>query len=196
MEAAYVALGRQDLLELERLSTRIQKLAQQQGEILLQVQAQLLEQAVQLRQLNRVAALLKKIKDCCLNSGASAGATPGTAPVLPVAPAVKRMGNYLVEAELLTPAQVYVALADQQMTGLRLGEILVSRGWIKQGTIEFFMEKVILPDRRQRQAQMAPTASKTSKTKLPDQAALAKGAMMLETINCRETICLDPESAL
>lgn len=60
----------------------------------------------------------------------------------------KRLGNYLVEAELLSPAQIEVALADQRMTGARLGDILVARGWLRQGTIEFIMDRVVLPDRR------------------------------------------------
>jgi hypothetical protein len=60
----------------------------------------------------------------------------------------KRLGSYLLEAELLTQAQVDVALADQQVTGMQFGEILVARGWIKQQTIEYLMQKVILPERR------------------------------------------------
>jgi hypothetical protein len=59
----------------------------------------------------------------------------------------KRLGNYLVDAGLLTPSQIEVALADQQLTGLRLGEVLVRRGWIKEETVEYFMKKVIEPDR-------------------------------------------------
>ncbi|NJK29407.1 MAG: hypothetical protein HC940_04245 [Acaryochloris sp. SU_5_25] len=59
----------------------------------------------------------------------------------------KKLGNYLMEAGLLTTAQLEVALADQQITGMRLGEVLVRRGWIKEETIEYLMEKVILPER-------------------------------------------------
>lgn len=59
----------------------------------------------------------------------------------------KRLGNYLVDAGLLTPSQIEVALADQQLTGLRLGEVLARRGWIKEETVEYFMKKVIEPDR-------------------------------------------------
>lgn len=59
----------------------------------------------------------------------------------------KRLGGYLVEAGLLTPAQVDVALNDQKITGMRFGEILAARGWVKQQTIEYLMNKVILPDR-------------------------------------------------
>ena len=59
----------------------------------------------------------------------------------------KRLGSYLIEAGLLSPAQIEVALADQQLNGIRLGEVLVRRGWIKEETVEYFMRKVIEPDR-------------------------------------------------
>ncbi len=59
---------------------------------------------------------------------------------------IKRIGGYLVDAGLLTPAQVNMALDDQKVNGLRLGEILAARGWVKQQTIEYLMEKVILPE--------------------------------------------------
>ncbi len=62
-------------------------------------------------------------------------------------PDVKQLGDYLVDAGLLSPAQVSVALSDQEATGMRMGEILVTRGWVKQKTIEFLMEHVILPQR-------------------------------------------------
>lgn len=61
-------------------------------------------------------------------------------------PQTKRLGGYLVEAGLLTPAQVDVVLNDQKMTGMRFGEILAARGWVKQQTIEYLMQKVILPE--------------------------------------------------
>lgn len=60
----------------------------------------------------------------------------------------KRLGSYLIEAGLLSPAQIEVALADQQLNGIRLGEVLVRRGWIKEETVEYFMRKVIEPDRQ------------------------------------------------
>ncbi len=64
----------------------------------------------------------------------------------------KRLGGYLVEAGLLTTAQVDVALNDQKITGMRFGEILVVRGWVKQQTIDFIMKRVILPERQQRRS--------------------------------------------
>ncbi|MGB7416452.1 MAG: hypothetical protein WA902_19770 [Thermosynechococcaceae cyanobacterium] len=60
---------------------------------------------------------------------------------------LKRLGHYLIEADLLSTAQVEVALCDQQATGLRFGEILVKRGWLKEQTIEFLMSNIILPQR-------------------------------------------------
>lgn len=63
-------------------------------------------------------------------------------------PKPKRLGSYLLEAGLLTPAQVHVALNDQQATGMRFGEVLVARGWVKEQTVEWIMQKVIVPERR------------------------------------------------
>ena len=60
----------------------------------------------------------------------------------------KPLGMYLVEAGILTSNQVEAALDEQQKSGRRLGEILVTRGWVEQQTIEYLMEKVVLPERR------------------------------------------------
>lgn len=59
----------------------------------------------------------------------------------------KRLGDYLIEAGLLTHSQVEVALADQSTTQLRFGDVLIRRGWVKEETIEYLMQKVILPER-------------------------------------------------
>lgn len=62
-------------------------------------------------------------------------------------PAQRPLGAYLIEAGLLTDAQVGVALADQAVTALRFGEIVVARGWLKEQTVEFIMQKIVLPER-------------------------------------------------
>ncbi|MGI0494475.1 hypothetical protein ACN4EG_22040 [Alkalinema pantanalense CENA528] len=63
--------------------------------------------------------------------------------------AFQRLGSYLVEAGLITPAQVDVALNDQRvMEDMRFGEVLVARGWIKQQTLDFLMRKVVGPEQR------------------------------------------------
>jgi hypothetical protein len=59
-------------------------------------------------------------------------------------PHSKRLGSYLIDAGLLTEAQVDVALADQQQTvGMKLGEIVVMRGWVSPKTMEFVIQKVV-----------------------------------------------------
>jgi hypothetical protein len=64
-------------------------------------------------------------------------------------PQFKRIGVYLVEAGLVTPAQVEVALTDQQIMGsMRLGEVLVARGWVKQQTLDYLIEKIIAPEQQ------------------------------------------------
>ena len=62
-------------------------------------------------------------------------------------PGNKRIGSYLVDAGLLSLAQVEVVLSDQDSTEMRFGEILVSRGWLKFQTVEFLFQNVILPQR-------------------------------------------------
>lgn len=59
----------------------------------------------------------------------------------------KRLGHYLVEAGLLTASQVETALSEQKKTGLRLGELIVKKGWIKEQTIEFLIKDVILSEK-------------------------------------------------
>lgn len=61
--------------------------------------------------------------------------------------ATKPLGQYLVEAGIVTSAQLETALYEQQKTEKRVGEILSERGWVKQETIEYFVKKVILPER-------------------------------------------------
>lgn len=74
----------------------------------------------------------------------------------------KRLGSYLLEAGLLTPAQVHVALNDQKATGMRFGEVLVARGWLKEQTVEWIMQKVIVPERRAVKAREAATSAATA----------------------------------
>ncbi|ACK65291.1 hypothetical protein PCC8801_1225 [Rippkaea orientalis PCC 8801] len=53
-----------------------------------------------------------------------------------------RLGEILLEADLITPQQLTRALNDQaKYPDLCLGEILVIRGWLKQRTADFFATK-------------------------------------------------------
>lgn len=62
-------------------------------------------------------------------------------------PLTKRLGSYLIDAGLLTESQIDVALQDQEATGMRLGDILVERGWVKRQTIEYLTRKIIKMER-------------------------------------------------
>ncbi|MFP4219279.1 MAG: hypothetical protein ACLFM4_01395 [Phormidium sp.] len=64
----------------------------------------------------------------------------------------KRLGAYLLEAGLITPAQIQVAAYDQQVTGKKFSEVIVDRGWIKQQTIDFLIERVIKPEQQGRRS--------------------------------------------
>ncbi len=66
----------------------------------------------------------------------------------PVSPTTKPLGTYLIEAGLLTPEQLTQALQNQQKNSLRLGEIIAQQGWVNQQTIEYVMEKLIIPERK------------------------------------------------
>lgn len=66
--------------------------------------------------------------------------------MLPYDPLSKRLGGYLIDAGLIQPPQIEVALHDQQSTGMRLGDILVERGWLSRKTIEYIISKVIEPE--------------------------------------------------
>jgi hypothetical protein len=59
----------------------------------------------------------------------------------------KRLGSYLIEAGLLSFDHLEQALNEQQKTDKRLGEVVSNRGWVNQQTIEYLMEKVVLPER-------------------------------------------------
>jgi uncharacterized protein YjbI with pentapeptide repeats len=57
------------------------------------------------------------------------------------------IGKILQKAHLISPAQIEVALLDQQryqesnLGELKLGEILALRGWLKQETTDFFVQR-------------------------------------------------------
>ena len=67
--------------------------------------------------------------------------------MLPYDPLSKRLGGYLIDAGILTEAQVDVVLKDQETTGMRFGDIVVERGWAKRKTIEYLTRKIIRLER-------------------------------------------------
>jgi len=106
----------------------------------------------------------------------------------------KRLGGYLVEAGLLTTAQVDVALNDQKMTGMRFGEILAARGWVKQQTIEYFMAKVVMPERETIQPQTAEPPKERLSRSATGQSGWTTGVR--STTNGRETVSQDKQTVI
>lgn len=51
------------------------------------------------------------------------------------------LGQILIEAGLISINQIEIVLQEQEKTGLRIGEILVEHGWIKQPTVDFFADE-------------------------------------------------------
>jgi hypothetical protein len=62
-------------------------------------------------------------------------------------PNAKQIGSYLIDAGLLDQSQVDLALSDQKSTGMRFGDIIVSRGWVKKQTLEYILGKVVVLER-------------------------------------------------
>ncbi|MFN6559918.1 MAG: tetratricopeptide repeat protein [Nostoc sp. ChiSLP01] len=55
---------------------------------------------------------------------------------------MKPLGKVLQQADLISSEQIEIALKEQtKVTGLKLGEILVMHGWLKQETADFFSDK-------------------------------------------------------
>lgn len=59
----------------------------------------------------------------------------------------KRLGECLIEAGLLSETHVEIALSEQKATGMRLGEVIVRKGWLPKKTIEYLVKNVIHRDR-------------------------------------------------
>uniref|UniRef100_B8HLY2 Uncharacterized protein n=1 Tax=Cyanothece sp. (strain PCC 7425 / ATCC 29141) TaxID=395961 RepID=B8HLY2_CYAP4 len=76
----------------------------------------------------------------------------------------KPVGTYLVEAGLLSIAQVEMILRDQAYSDLRFGEIAALRGWVKQETVEFLINRVISPEREawQKRAAVIPHSAQVA----------------------------------
>ena len=59
---------------------------------------------------------------------------------MPTVP-IKPLGKVLQQADLVSAAQIEVALQDQSFSQLPIGEILALRGWVKQETADFFAQQ-------------------------------------------------------
>ena len=60
----------------------------------------------------------------------------------------KPLGAYLIEAGIVNSVQIDLALNEQKLSQRRLGEILSAWGWVEQQTIEYLIEKIVLPEQQ------------------------------------------------
>lgn len=97
----------------------------------------------------------------------------------------KCIGNYLLEAGLLSAAQVDVILSDQASTGMRFGEIAVSRGWLKEQTIEYLMKHLIMP-----QQSLPLDLNEDLVEDLPSEVAERLQALSPKSIHERDTLVI------
>lgn len=72
----------------------------------------------------------------------------------------QKLGSYLIESGLLSLDQIEIALREQKSSHLCLGEILASYAWISQQTIDYIMEKVVLPERQMSTSSVDKVAQK------------------------------------
>jgi len=60
----------------------------------------------------------------------------------------KRLLVYLLESGLVTDGQLQVLQYDREMTGRCFSEILIDRGWVRKQTLDFLIDRVIIPEQR------------------------------------------------
>jgi hypothetical protein len=70
--------------------------------------------------------------------------------VIPLASSSRsmRLGECLIEAELVNAEQLEAALEEQKYSTIPIGQILSRNGLVNQQTIEYLMKKVVLPERK------------------------------------------------
>jgi hypothetical protein len=59
-----------------------------------------------------------------------------------------RLGGYLVEAALVSTEQIQEALKEQKNSNIPIGQILSNKGFVRQETIEYLMEKFISTEQK------------------------------------------------
>ena len=78
---------------------------------------------------------------------------------------VKPLGAYLVESGLLSDEKLNWALTEQRKTGQRLGDVVSDHGWVNKHTIEYMIEKLVMPERQNDRSFITEEASKTEASK-------------------------------
>ena len=79
----------------------------------------------------------------------------------------KLFGSYFLEAGIVTPDGLQEALTEQknQYPYKKIGEILIDRGLLKQNTLNYFVKKIIQPERKKHKKENSITYSKHQASK-------------------------------
>ncbi|ACA99579.1 MULTISPECIES: hypothetical protein [Cyanophyceae] len=94
----------------------------------------------------------------------------------------KRLGDYLLEADLLTTEQLALILDEQRLNHMLFGSLAVLKGYIPQKTLNFFLRRILnqhVGDRRFWQTTHHP---KTSLAQQPN-AKATQPPLSKETLN-------------
>ncbi len=75
-------------------------------------------------------------------------------------PEEKKLGEYLLEAELISQEQLSSVLEEQQLNKIRFGSIAILKGYLKQATLDFFIEHFFAQEARKKNSWMT-TATQT-----------------------------------
>lgn len=97
------------------------------------------------------------------------------------------LGYYLQQAYLLKEHQISQILEEQKKLGVRFGSVAVLKGWLKQGTVDYFLEHLI-PEAKSTSAFQGKTSSSTTRTtKAQEHTAFLTGASPSSTSSSSKT---------
>ena len=65
------------------------------------------------------------------------------------------IGQYFKQAGLLTDRQIQTVLEEQKRTEAKFGELAIAKGWLKQATVNFFLDYLVEPNERKAKANQA-----------------------------------------
>lgn len=91
-------------------------------------------------------------------------------PILLTEKSKRPLGQYLKEASLLDDDRINTILLEQKQTGLKFGTLAALKGWIKQTTVNFFVEALALEN----ESNFQPTDSADTWNKVNEPETLAK----------------------
>ncbi|MEB3309047.1 MAG: hypothetical protein VKJ02_02335 [Snowella sp.] len=90
-----------------------------------------------------------------------------TWPTIVLASYIQPLGHYLQSAALLNEEQIQQILLEQKQLGVRFGALAVMKGWVKQQTVDYFLENLVPQAKAcsdfQPKQMTSPTASSRNK---------------------------------